>query len=549
MSISAETARIQYTLTSTGQTLAVPFYFLASADLKVVKTDPDTDLDTTLTLTTDYSVTNAGNPAGGSVTMEVAAGAVDDIITIYRNDAITQPATYPSTGQFPSATVEQSQDRLTMLLQQLSLELKRTPRVAITKAEQAVIGSSFLGKMVGVDADGNFAPYAPVSPTYLEGSGVGVINVRNFGAIGDADNGDTDDTAAVQAAYDFAVAQGGGALYFPAVQSPSKGYICRLTILDNGIGIIGDGGEADFFQNTLFPPDNTAPTISIGDDSGQVHGLYLRNIAISGDTVAGAHAPAAIKSVSGWNCFFSHITAFGGLKTIWAEGGPNYGTSGLHFVQFQFRNDDIESGSRVILVKRTGLGYATNVTFTSGAINSHCEYVTEASGEFVYFTDVYIDHSPGKGLYFPGSGGIMCKGLTLDPAVSGAVVITIDDTTFDPARYIQGELNAAGQLVRFLPGPNDITLPNPATYFARNPRFMRPYVGDRLYFSPLSDPFDEAIYLDLVNVGGLRLVGARLCLPEVGGATEYADNAAAVTAGLPVGTLYRTGDAVKVVHA
>jgi hypothetical protein len=35
----------------------------------------------------------------------------------------------------------------------------------------------------------------------------------------------------------------------------------------------------------------------------------------------------------------------------------------------------------------------------------------------------------------------------------------------------------------------------------------------------------------------------------VAGVPEYADNAAAITGGLSAGTIYRTGDALKIVHA
>lgn len=36
--------------------------------------------------------------------------------------------------------------------------------------------------------------------------------------------------------------------------------------------------------------------------------------------------------------------------------------------------------------------------------------------------------------------------------------------------------------------------------------------------------------------------------PSLTGVLEYADNAAAVTAGLAVGKIYRTGDVLKIVH-
>lgn len=239
MSISAETARIQYTLTSTGQTLAVPFYFLASADLKVVKTDPDTDLDTTLTLTTDYSVANAGNPAGGSVTLEVAAGAIDDIITIYRNDAITQPASYPSTGQFPSATTEQSQDRLTMLLQQLKLEIERCLRVPISSdAVDPFTKASRKGKLVGFDktsGDPELVATADITSEVVKlveaqnlNAQVGIFTPEQFGAVGD---NLTDDSAAIQRAIDH-IATLRGSPYSPSVLS----FACKDYYLGNAAG-------------------------------------------------------------------------------------------------------------------------------------------------------------------------------------------------------------------------------------------------------------------------------------------------------------------------
>jgi hypothetical protein len=82
MSIASSTSRVQYTLTGTGQTLSVPFYFLESGHLKVIRTKADGTI-TTLVLSTDYTVTGAGVEAGGSITM--ITGAATDVITIKRN--------------------------------------------------------------------------------------------------------------------------------------------------------------------------------------------------------------------------------------------------------------------------------------------------------------------------------------------------------------------------------------------------------------------------------------------------------------------------------
>lgn len=131
MSISSQTSRVQYTLTSLGQTLSVPFYFLEAADLAVVKTIDG--VDTTLTRNTHYSVTGEGNPAGGSITLTTLAAPIGTVITIYRGAAFTQPSQFTANGQFPSATVEQSLDRLTMLVQQLREEVNRAYRVPLTE--------------------------------------------------------------------------------------------------------------------------------------------------------------------------------------------------------------------------------------------------------------------------------------------------------------------------------------------------------------------------------------------------------------------------------
>lgn len=58
--------------------------------------------------------------------------------------------------------------------------------------------------------------------------------------------------------------------------------------------------------------------------------------------------------------------------------------------------------------------------------------------------------------------------------------------------------------------------------------------------------FNATAALQTLRINGSLSVLSSLTLDSV---SEYADNAAAVTAGLPVGRLYRTGDVLKIVHA
>lgn len=154
MAISSQTARVQYTLTGSGQTLAVPFYFLAATDLVVISTNPATLEDSTLLLNSNYTVSGAGSGAGGSITM--VAGSAGDIVTIARNGQLVQPAPFSYNSQFPASTVEQVADRITMLVQQLELKLKRALRLPISGSEQDELpGAERADAVVGFDESGD----------------------------------------------------------------------------------------------------------------------------------------------------------------------------------------------------------------------------------------------------------------------------------------------------------------------------------------------------------------------------------------------------------
>jgi hypothetical protein len=125
--VASETSRIQYTGNgSTVTAYTVPFYFLANADVVVVLTDAD-GVETTLVETTNYVLTGAGNPAGGSLTT-VAAYNNTYTLTIYREPQQTQSAEFQATGALPASTLTRGLDKLTMLVQSLSRKVARSFR-------------------------------------------------------------------------------------------------------------------------------------------------------------------------------------------------------------------------------------------------------------------------------------------------------------------------------------------------------------------------------------------------------------------------------------
>jgi hypothetical protein len=126
MSVPSTDSRIPYILTSGTQTVAVPFYFLDEEHLKVLKTV--SGVSSVLTLGTDYSVSGAGDEAGGSITFTGAATSAGNAITIKRSVPITQLVDYVYNDRFPAETHERALDKLTMICQSLQDQADRALR-------------------------------------------------------------------------------------------------------------------------------------------------------------------------------------------------------------------------------------------------------------------------------------------------------------------------------------------------------------------------------------------------------------------------------------
>jgi hypothetical protein len=121
MTVTSTVSRVTYTTNgSTTGPFVVGFYFLADTDLVVQTTIAG--IVSTLVKDTDYTVSGAGNPSGGSVTTLVAQPT--GTLTIYRDPAIIQDASYQDHGRFPAASHERALDRRTMVEQRLQQRLE-----------------------------------------------------------------------------------------------------------------------------------------------------------------------------------------------------------------------------------------------------------------------------------------------------------------------------------------------------------------------------------------------------------------------------------------
>lgn len=124
MTVQTEISRSgPYAGAGTTGPFTVGFRFLDNTHLQVIKTSTS-GIDSTLALTTDYSVSGAGG-ASGTVTL-VSALASGERLTIIRDVPFTQLADYVDNDAFPAESHEDALDLLTMQTQQNREALDRS---------------------------------------------------------------------------------------------------------------------------------------------------------------------------------------------------------------------------------------------------------------------------------------------------------------------------------------------------------------------------------------------------------------------------------------
>lgn len=127
MTVSADNEiRLSYTGSGTTGPFTTP-YFLADADIKAVKVLISDGTETLLVLTTDYTLTGAGDEDGGALTL-VATLSASYRLVIINNAVNSQEAEYPANDPFPSATHQAVVDRRTMVSQRHDDQIGRTLR-------------------------------------------------------------------------------------------------------------------------------------------------------------------------------------------------------------------------------------------------------------------------------------------------------------------------------------------------------------------------------------------------------------------------------------
>lgn len=136
MTVSATQVRQGYTGTGITVDFAVPWYFLDDAALLVIRRRISDGVETLQNLGTDYTVTGAGNPAGGMVTMATAPGTGFELWIIHA-PALLQPLDLTGGGAFPAQAFEEQLDRFEHQIQRATDLADRTPHLPDTDVDGA----------------------------------------------------------------------------------------------------------------------------------------------------------------------------------------------------------------------------------------------------------------------------------------------------------------------------------------------------------------------------------------------------------------------------
>ena len=159
MSVSSTTTKNSYSGNGSTTAFAYGFKIFADADLQVI-IRASTGVETVKTLTTHYTVSNAGNDSGGNVTFTSGnTPASGQTVVIRRNLALTQSTDYVENDPFPAESHEDGLDRLTFIAQGIQEELDRSFKVSktnsITTPEFVDDASTRASKLLGFSSDGN----------------------------------------------------------------------------------------------------------------------------------------------------------------------------------------------------------------------------------------------------------------------------------------------------------------------------------------------------------------------------------------------------------
>jgi hypothetical protein len=161
MTISSTTVRNSYSGDGTTDTFTYNFKIFQDSDIQVIIRSAN-GTETIKTITTHYTVTDAGVSAGGTVIFTVGnIPTATETVVLRRNIPQTQAIDYIANDPFPAESHEEGLDRATMAIQQIQEEVTRSLKLSktntMTSTEFTVGAADRANKILAFDAAGEIS--------------------------------------------------------------------------------------------------------------------------------------------------------------------------------------------------------------------------------------------------------------------------------------------------------------------------------------------------------------------------------------------------------
>lgn len=182
MTITAQTAK-SGPYNGNGSTTSFDYAFKVAdqADLVVTVLSADGTTETIKTLTTDYTVSGVGNPAGGSIAM-VVAPVTGEKLTITRAVSLDQEVDLQNRGSVNPETLEQALDKLTQVAQDQQQQLDRSLKVDLFETADLTTLTTNVNAVAAIASDVSTVSGISSNVTTVAGISADVSTVAGIAA-------------------------------------------------------------------------------------------------------------------------------------------------------------------------------------------------------------------------------------------------------------------------------------------------------------------------------------------------------------------------------
>jgi hypothetical protein len=431
MTISSTTVRNSYSGDGTTDTFTYNFKIFQDSDIQVIIRSAN-GTETIKTITTHYTVTDAGVSAGGTVIFTVGnIPTATETVVLRRNIPQTQAIDYIANDPFPAESHEEGLDRATMAIQQIQEEVTRSLKLSktntMTSTEFTVGAADRANKILAFDAAGE------ISVTQELGTYRG-----------------TDTTITTEAYVQRDIVKSTSATQLNNV------YICvgdsvvgdLLTDTDH-FDLLVDAVSAAASATAAASSATDAETAQTAAETAQTAAELAETNAETAETNASASASAAAASAASAATLLDnfddiYLGSFATDPTVDNDGDPL--TAGDLYFNTVSSTLQVYSGSAwqtaaissTGLVTLTGVETLTNKTLTAPKI-ANAGFIADANGnEQIKFTTTasavneltVTNNATGNNPIISATGGDTNIGIVLTPKGTGEVVIATDDLNY-----------------------------------------------------------------------------------------------------------------------